>query len=136
MKFGLREGQWALATRISEVEKCISVHHVREFMHRLLQLESRLGNTGGTIGDTLRNCVMKLDQCTAETEDLRARMREQEWYHDLSDQESDDEYKEYSLVLKVGRLEMRIALVLRIVPTIERDAGQEWLGNHAAHQGW
>ena len=81
----LHEGQRALSTRISEVEECISVHHIREFVHRLMQLESRMGNTGGIIGDTLRHCLMKLNQCTADLEDLRARMREEDWYHDLSE---------------------------------------------------
>ena len=63
---GLREGQQALATRISEVEQCISVHHVREFMRRLIQLESRIGNIGGILWDTLRHCLMKLEQCATE----------------------------------------------------------------------
>ena len=75
---GLSEGQRALATRLSEVEECISVHHVREFMRRLMQLESRMGNSGGIISDTLRHCLMKVDQCAADLNDLRVRMREQD----------------------------------------------------------
>ena len=67
---GLREGQQVLATRISEVEECISVHHVREFMRRIMQIESRIGSTGGVIGDTLRHCLIRLDQCTASLDDL------------------------------------------------------------------
>ena len=88
---GLHEGQQVLATRISQVEECISAHHVLEFMRRIMQTESRIGNIGGIIGDTLRHCLMRLDQCTADLEDLRDRVREQEWYHGLSEQESDDE---------------------------------------------
>ena len=34
----LREGQEALATRVSSVEECITVHHVHEFMHRIITI--------------------------------------------------------------------------------------------------
>ena len=67
---GLRQGQQVLATRMSEVEECISV-----------QMYS----------DTIRHCLMRLDQHATDLEDLRERMRTHEWYHDLSEQESDDE---------------------------------------------
>ena len=60
-------------------------------MRRILQIESRLGSTGGNVGDTLRQCVMRIEEHDADLEDLRARMREQDWYHDLSERESDEE---------------------------------------------
>ena len=88
---GLCEGQQVLATRISEVGERISVQHVREFMRRILHIESRVGSTGGVIGDTIRHCLIRLRQHAADLDDLRERMRTQEWYHDLSEQESDDE---------------------------------------------
>ena len=59
---GLHERRQVLATRISEVEECISVHRVREFMHRIMHIETRIGSTGGVIGETIRNCLMRLDQ--------------------------------------------------------------------------
>ena len=37
---------------------------------------------------------MRLDSQAADLEDLRERMRTQEWYHDLSEQESDDEVQQ------------------------------------------
>ena len=51
---GLREGQHMLATRLTEVEECISVHNVREFMRRIMRIETQIGNTGGVIGETIR----------------------------------------------------------------------------------
>ena len=87
---GLREGQEASSTRISEVEECITVHHVREYMCHIILIESRIGNSGGVIGETLRQCQVRLDQYAAGLTDLRERMRTQDWYHDLSEQESDD----------------------------------------------
>ena len=36
---GLREGQRTLTTRIAEVEGCISVQNLREFMRRIMRLE-------------------------------------------------------------------------------------------------
>ena len=66
---GLREGQEALSTRISEIEGCITVQHVREYMGRII--ESRIGNSGGVIGETLRQCQLRLDQYAACLTDLR-----------------------------------------------------------------
>ena len=90
---GLREGQEALSTRISEIEECITVHHVREYMRRIILIE-RIGNSGGVIGETLRQCQVRLDQYAASLTDLRERMRTQDWYHDLPEQESDDEIQQ------------------------------------------
>ena len=40
---GLHEGQQVLATRMNEVDECISVHNVREFMRRIMLIESYFG---------------------------------------------------------------------------------------------
>ena len=71
----LREGQETLSARIRDIEECITVHHVRENMRRIILLESRVGNSGGVIGDTLRQCQVRLDQCSDSLNDLRERMR-------------------------------------------------------------
>ena len=39
---GLLEGQRSLTTRINEVEECIFVHNLREFMRRILHTETQL----------------------------------------------------------------------------------------------
>ena len=88
---GARERQAALASRISEVEECINVHYVREYVRRIMIIEERIGPTGGVIGETLRQCMVRLDQNADDLKDLRERMRAQVWYHNLSEQESDDE---------------------------------------------
>ena len=92
---GLREGQRALSTRLAEVEECISVQNVREFMHRIMRLEAQIGgNHGGVVGETIRSCLTRLDGQAVELEDLRRRLRTQEWYHDLSEQGSDEEIQQ------------------------------------------
>ena len=52
---GLREGQRSLSTRLTEVEDCISVQNVREFMRRIVRLEAQIG------GETVRSCLARLD---------------------------------------------------------------------------
>ena len=74
--------------------KNASLHHFREYMHRIILIESRVGNSGGVIGETLRQCQVRLDQYAAGLTDLRERMRTQDRYHDLSEQESDDEIQQ------------------------------------------
>ena len=37
---GLREGHRAVIARLTEIEECASVHTLREFMTKILQLES------------------------------------------------------------------------------------------------
>ena len=86
----LREGHDALSTRVSSVEECVHLHHVQEFMHRVILIEERIGVSGGVIGETLRECQVRLDQCTAGL-NLDNRMRTQDWYHCLSEHESSDE---------------------------------------------
>ena len=88
----LREGQRMLTTRLAEVEECSSVQNTRELMHRITRLETQTGGIhGGVFGETIRSCLMGLDGQAAELEKLRARVRARDWYHDLSEQESDEE---------------------------------------------
>ena len=117
--YGLREGQQMLATRMNEVEECISVHSVREFMGCIMLIESRIGGTGGVIGEAIRNCFMTLDSQAADLEDLRDRMRTQEWYHDLSEQESDDEAQRRLTRAEGHGVNAENQSGLRIVPSID-----------------
>ena len=110
---GLRDGQHTLAARLTEVEECISMHNVREFVRRIMRIETQMRNTGGVIGETIRNCLVRLDGQTADLEDLRARMRTQECYHDLSEQGSDDEVQQ-----RLARAEGQEA-------TVENQSGAE-----------
>ena len=88
----LREGQEALSTRVSSVEE--SVHHVREYMRRIILIEQRVGVNGGVIDETLRECKIRLDQCTAGLAYLNNRMRVQEQHHEVSEHESSDENRQ------------------------------------------
>ena len=45
----------------------------------------------GRVGESLRECHIRLNQCTSDLARLENRMRTQDWYHDLSEQESSDE---------------------------------------------
>ena len=54
-----------LSTRVRRVVDCITVHHVREFMNRIKLIEERIGVSGAVIGETHRECQMRLDQCAA-----------------------------------------------------------------------
>ena len=84
-----------LTIRKAEVEERISLHNTREFMHRIMRLEAQVGgNHGGAIGKTIRNCFTRLDGQATELEELRARIRARDWYHDLSEQESDEETRQ------------------------------------------
>ena len=87
----LCEDQETLPTRVRSVEECIAVHHVREFMHRVITIEGRIGVSGGVIGETLRECQTRLDRCVAGIVNLDTRMRSQELTHELSERESREE---------------------------------------------
>ena len=52
---GLREGHRALIARLTEIEECASAHTVREFMTKILRLESLVcGEQGGIVGEAIR----------------------------------------------------------------------------------
>ena len=75
---------------------------LREFMNRILRLEALVcGTHGGIIGEASRACNMRLNNHKATMDDLYARIRTQEWYHDLSEQESEEEMQQ--AVARKGR---------------------------------
>ena len=91
---GIREDHRALVARLTEVEECASVHTLREFMSKILRLESMLsGEHGGVIGETIRACNWRLDNHRATMDDFYARISTQDWYHDVSDQEENEEIR-------------------------------------------
>ena len=91
---GIREDQRAIVARLSEVEECASVHTLRSFMSKILRLENMLtGEHGGEIGEAIRACNRRLDSQKAIIDDFYARIRIQDWYHDLSDREEDGEIR-------------------------------------------
>ena len=64
-------------------------------MRRIMRLEAQVGgNHGGVIGETIRGCHMRLDGQAAVLEELQARIRARDWYHDLSEQEHDEEIRQ------------------------------------------
>ena len=71
------------------------VHTLREFMSKILRLESMLsGEHGGVIGEAIRACNRRLDSHRATMDDFYAsRISTQDWYHDLSDQEGGEEVR-------------------------------------------
>ena len=89
---GIREDHRALVARLTEVEERASVHTLREFMSKIHKLESMLsGEHGGVIGEAIRACNRRLDNHRATMDDFYARISMQDWYHDLSDQEENEE---------------------------------------------
>ena len=92
---GLREGQRALTARLAEMEECTSVQTLREFMNRIMRLESLVGGDhGGVIGEAIRACNRRLDNHKATMDDFYARIRIQDWYHDLSEQDEEEEMQQ------------------------------------------
>ena len=82
----------ALIARLAEIEECASVHTLREFMTKILRLESLVcGEQGGIVGEAIRACNRTLDNHKATMDDFYARIRIQDWYRDLSEQEDDEE---------------------------------------------
>ena len=89
---GIREDHRAIVARLTEVEECASINTLREFMTKIQRLESMVsGEHGGVIGEAIRVCNRRIDHQQASLEDVRARIRTQDWYHELSDQEEDEE---------------------------------------------
>ena len=65
---------------------------LREFMNRILRIEALVsGNHGGIIGEAIRACNMRFDNHKATMDDVYARIRTQDWYLDLPEQESEEE---------------------------------------------
>ena len=60
-----------------------------------MRLEAQVGgNHGGVLGEAIRACHVRLDNQNAIMDDFHARIRARDWYHDLSEQESDEEIQQ------------------------------------------
>ena len=89
---GIREDHRDILARLNEVEECATVHTLREFMSKICRLEAMFtGEDGGAIFGAIRACNGKIDSQKNALEDIRARIRTQDWYHDISEQEEDEE---------------------------------------------
>ena len=74
------------------MEECTSAQTLREFMHRIMRLEALVGGShGGMLGEAIRACNLRVENHNAMMDDFHARIRTQDWYHDLSEQESEEE---------------------------------------------
>ena len=89
---GIREDHRDILARLNEVEECATVHTLREFMSKICRLEAMFtGEDGGAIFGAIRACNGRIDSQKNALEDIRARIRTQDWYHDISEQEEDEE---------------------------------------------
>ena len=89
---GIREDHRAILARLNEVEECATVHTLREFMSKICRLEAMFtGEDGGAIFEALRACNRRIDSQKSALDDFYARIRTQDWYHDISEQEADEE---------------------------------------------
>ena len=89
---GIQEDHRAMLARLNEVEECATVHTLREFMSKICRLEAMFtGEDGGVIFNAIRACNRRIDSQKITMDDIYARIRTQDWYHDVSDQEEDEE---------------------------------------------
>ena len=86
---GLREGQDSLSNRIGRFQESVNLNHVSESLRWIIRLEESDGH--GQVALSLRECHVRVNHCEASLHDLENRMRTQDWFHDLSEQESSDE---------------------------------------------
>ena len=111
---GIREDHRAIAARLNEVEECATVHTLREFTSKICRLEAMFaGEDGGVIFEAIRACHRRIDSQKITMDDFYARIRTQDWYHDISDQEEDEEMENQ--------------------PGIENRSSGRRLRGHAAH---
>ena len=89
---GIREDNRTIVARLNEVEEHASANTLREFMMKIQRLESMLvGDNGGAVREAIRVYNRRIDHQQASLDDVRARIRAQNWHHELSDQEEEDE---------------------------------------------
>ena len=89
---GIREDHRAIIARLNEVEECATVHTLRELMSKICRLETMFtGEDGGVIFEAIRACNRRIYSQKITLDDFYARIRTQDWYHDISDQEEDEE---------------------------------------------
>ena len=72
---GITSRQAALTTRMERLEACLST------------VEQHQNNTA----ETARELQTKMEQCLAQVQRLNDRIRTQDWYHDLSEEEGADD---------------------------------------------
>ena len=89
---GIREDHRDIIARLNEVEECATVHTLREFMSKICRLEAMFtGEDGGAIFGAIRACNRRIASQKSALDDFYARIRTQDWYHDISEQEEDEE---------------------------------------------
>ena len=67
------------------------MHTLWELMTKILRLESLVcGEEGGIVGEAIRACNRRSDNHKAMMNNFFARIRIQDWCHDLSEQEDDE----------------------------------------------
>ena len=55
----------------------MNLHHVNESLNRIIRLEASVGH--GRVGESLRECHVRLNQCTADLARLEDQMGTQDW---------------------------------------------------------
>ena len=96
---GIRADHRDIIARLNEVEECATVHTLREFMSKICRLEALFtGEDGGAIFGAIRACNQRIDSQKNALEDIDARIRTQDWYHDISDQAEDEEMENQSAI--------------------------------------
>ena len=89
---GIRADHRAIIARLNEVEECATVRTLREFMSKICRFEAMFtGEDGGAIFGAIRACNRRNDSQKNALDDFYARIRTQDWYHDISEQEEDEE---------------------------------------------
>ena len=74
---------------LAGLRESVNLNHVNESLRRIIRREESIGH--GRVCESLRECHLKVNQCNANIERLTNRLQTQTWYHELSDQEGDDE---------------------------------------------
>ena len=92
-----------------------------------MRLEALVGGShGGMLGEAIRACNLRIDNQNAMMDDFHARIRTQDWYHDVSEQESEEEMQQAGV-----RNESRDANGENQPGTENRPPGRRRMRNHA-----
>ena len=90
LKVYVKATEPCMIARLTEIEECTSVHTLREFMTKIVRLESLVcGEQGGIVGEAIRACDRRRDGHKATMDDFYARIRTQDWYHKIAVSPSD-----------------------------------------------
>ena len=100
-------------------------------MRRIMRLEAQVGgNHGGVLGEAIRACHLRIDNQNTILEEFHARIRARDWYHDLSEQESDEEIRQM-----LARAEGQEANVENQPGVENRPFSRRRARNHAPQRG-